>query len=227
MGLKIPEIPTAKPRLAVALDFADTVGGKVNDKKIQGVIESAVYDGNTNELKIKITKDLNIGKSKLFESVSIYVYPFRDQEISTPVQQISDTEYSAHLSATAYKTLTKALENISKKTIFINFKLSNAILQTLKNYDISKDWTYQIELLDMPQYKLDTEWPKEAHFNRGKHHLERRARFLQQFNNQILIRRHSRWGEVPDHKWYSSNIKDEYDFPWRKYEKAQDDNNLN
>lgn len=32
------------------------------------------------------------------------------------------------------------------------------------------------------------------------------------------IERHPKFGEVPDHEWYSEYFKEEYNFPWENYD---------
>ncbi len=115
----------------------------------------------------------------------------------------------------------------------------------LKQYCIDKHGCYQINLnkhkipvriakgytYSVPVYKH--QWGKGLHkveTNPRKMDDYASAYALQGWDKTMIpegqgleIQRHTKYGEVPNHKWYSDYMGAEYKFPWKKYRKTNDD----
>jgi hypothetical protein len=115
------------------------------------------------------------------------------------------------------KTLDNILEKPDKKTFFLDLALDSSI-QTgvFSHYDISKNWTYQVEFYNPQQAAIDKfdDALSTTGANISDKLYNQRIASIKATVAPYRIRRHTKYGEVPRHKWYSDIIPAEYPFKW-------------
>ena len=208
MGIKIPEtkkVPQAEPRLAVALDYADLIGNSREETQ-KGVFTSIKSVTDDGPFEIVINEELKLPPIKWIESASIYVYetkPSPQTTINLGVKKVGLTRMNLGISKKDLKTFDNLMEKKDKKTLFIEYKFGQEVKTDIfKHYSIDKTWTYQIALYRPTIVRCNA---------RGQGC--RTVSLPEGYD----IQRHPKYGEVPNHKWYSDYMGAEYKFPWEKY----------
>ena len=116
-----------------------------------------------------------------------------------------------------------ALNYAKRYMLFIEFVLDSAQChRMLPDYEASTPWTYAITLMPLGDYMVDTHWTKAAQFNRSGN-LAKREAYRQSFAGYVIMR-HPRFGEEPNHKWYSKHFGAEYQYPWKSSQKTNEGN---
>jgi hypothetical protein len=205
IGLKIPKIETAKPRLAVAFDFADTVGGKVDGKLVKGIFDSIKSDSNSSPLLAKLNSSLKLPDVNWIANFEIYLFK-NNKAVGSPITFQSKLDKNQIVLTPADNVSDILLDIMLYKEHYILFNKikfdANILDGPFSNYDIKDGWTYQIEIKRPTTRKCN------------QHGQACRTVTLPE---GYVIQRHSRWGEVPNHLWYSRCYAEEYNFPWKKY----------
>ena len=249
LGTQIATTDNAQPRLAVALDYADIVGGEVENQKVIGVFNAIRAETPAGPFIARVNPAMKFPDVKWIKSARIVIY--EDSKAPTAILDLQIKRDRTNLfrfdfsnSKKDAKQFDTIIDKEGAKTLFIDITLDRAIQTAqFKNYDVSKNWCYQINLsknnipvkvakgytYSKPVYK--PQW------GRGLHKVEtdprRMAAYASAYSLQgweetmipagqgFEIQRHAKHGEVPDHKWYSTYHPKEYNFPWEKYKKNE------
>ena len=199
------KVPTAKPRFAVAMDYADIVG--------PGVFERFESRSETGAFEVRIN-----GKLKLPPDVQLFT-----KVTVTLLQQGKCSHYQLDLAFerpgkyrlqwTEGATAAALADTIGRNggVLFLTCHFSSAVASRPEyaQYDFGSPWTHQIELR-----------------KRGQRLREGVRTVLGDVGNQMMgdqgyrIRRAPGRGEVPDHTYYADNFPREYGFDWRQKQKA-------
>jgi len=228
------------------------VGGEVNDKKVIGVFRSISAETSAGPFTAVVNKAMKLPDVKWIKEVNVYVYENKPKPVNTLSLRVTQTgtrqfDFTFSVPKNDIRALEKVFDNNEKKTLFIDFTFDSSIQTAqFKEYNVSKNWCYQIDLTknkipvkvaksytySMPVYKH--QWGKGLHkieTNPRKMADYASAYALQGWEDTMIpagqgfeIQRHAKYGEVPDHKWYSTYHKEEYNFPWEKYEFINEDN---
>jgi hypothetical protein len=235
IGIKITDtskVPSSKPRLAVALDFADVIGGE--DDKIGGVftrLESTRDDG---PIYLNINPKLKLPDVQWIGEVTFYVYDgAKPTAFTTSIVYRGQHQYEIKLDKP--KELVKAVKDIKFCFVSIN---SNGSLngKQFSHYNQTSPWQFRIKLESRQQRMNDFHsiWQRQGAAPkiekgrlRGKSYFGELIK-MQKENKEkpiegLYIERHELFGETPKHQYYTDNFTkgNEYAFDWGTGKKSR------
>ena len=188
-------VTTAKPRLAVALDFAELL-------KEKAIFTQFDATDNAGPFLVKVNPELKLPATDIIERARIVLFAGKK---ATSIDLTPGAQSSGGIALSMgdeSDTLSDVVLYPKKYTCFIEIKLSSTVLKgDFAHYDVNKPWTYQIEINGNTRRKCN------AH--------GQACRIVSAPG--YTIKRHSVWGEIANHQWYSKTIGGDYVFPWGKY----------
>ena len=206
-------VSTAQPRLAVALDFADTVG-KENDQYGRGVFESINADSLASPFIVKVNSRLKLPNVKWIAEAMMYLFNGESSKptpLALSVSHSALNTFSLTLDSKGQKLLSKIVDKPRSNTLFIQITLDSSVQTSVfTHYDITTPWSFRLELTQPREdaYQLAAMAPDDPFLP---------AYMPESYFNHFPaygLQRHGKWGEIPNHKWYSDNFVAEYDYPW-------------
>jgi len=214
----------AKPRLAVALDYADIFlqEAKGKDKKIgkgKGLFSSMDSEKDLKPLVIKINKLSNLADSDFIDTMTMVFYSKNGETITIKGTFEKDEITKAWI----YKPSNSYFDIIFSKLAegnlmgFIKIKLKKSTLTVLKHYETSKEWLYPIQFISKKLLALDgLAKLVELMTDQGMDDYivaDYEAREKSRIKTKVRgysVQRHNKYGEVPDFRFYRDLNSDEY-----------------
>jgi len=214
----------AKPRLAVALDYADIFlqEAEGDDKKIgkgKGLFSSMDSNKNKSPLTIKINELSNLPSNDFIKSISMMFY-LKDgnvvniEGVYEENKSTGDMEFKPNnkfYDMVFYKSAKKYLIG------FVTIKLKQSSTSALRHYDVEKKWIYPAQMFSKNQLALDglTKLVKlmEEQSVGDSIIAEYESKEKSRINKSVRgysVQRHKKYGEVPFFDWYEKNFEHEY-----------------
>lgn len=217
--------PQARPRFAVAWDYADIIG---KEKHGCGVFRTFESDASGMNFTIHLNQDLKLPDMDLIDRIDLFHYTsVPPKKLPLTVRYLGQHRYKAFsddsISERDKKIFFYSLRN-SKKPLFfsLRFKPTFEIYPAFQQYDFTSAWNIRVEVVDKATVIQEEYQERARHqleiarsmLGASKPHLEMAERM--KAARGVVIRRHSRHGEVPDHMELSE-MYGEYVFDWGKY----------
>jgi hypothetical protein len=190
-------IKQAKPRLAVALDFADIMGREHSlgflKGNLGGVIKSFESNSDDGPFKLEVNPLMKIPNTvDWIKEVTLHVFDNSASYSITLSPEFKGSYYQ--MTPNSYSKLNRTLEN--KDLVFLSLTTNENLTGLFSHYDQKSPWTFQVSIQ-----------------SRSRAMRSRRRVDLPGY----IISRHSVYGEIPNHRWYSRIKKTEFNFPWETH----------
>ncbi len=207
-------IPQAKPRLAVALDFADIFLRDNEESQVFEVFESTVDEA---PFTVRVSKHVRLELWKMISEVKLVVYQKDGSTIviegKLQAPNRKNREFEIGMNSEADKQLFLAAEKYVFGFIAITLKQSGAETAV---YNTNSNWIYPIELINRQKESVDAykKTMKRAR-SEGAYRItdDMIEKGKQQIRNKVQgyrIQRHSQFGEIPDFRFYRDLNPEEY-----------------
>ncbi len=218
------KIAQAKPRFAVAWDYADIFG---KEKDGNGVFLRFESGADGMSFTIEINPELKLPEVHIIDSIELYHYTgVEPKKLPMTVNFVGKYVYKANLDACTKNYIEERLQK-KPKPIFLTLRFKNLSNQPcFQQYDFASPWNLQVELIKKVQVVRE-EFEKlieiQTVYGQGDSPTYSTMYLYKEMEKQMkqarghVIRRHSKHGEVPDHMELSRKFK-EYSFDWFKYE---------
>ncbi len=194
VGIKIPGVTQAQPRLAVALDYADIF---LRDEDHGGLLKEFSSDEDGETFTFRVNPKAEMSGIDIFNEGSFVIYK-KNKPLVTKgkiTHKVRDKENGDLYGFRCEKSIRKMLRKDGRYNSISYFKVklknSNAH-QAFDHYNHGSDWTYPIHIMEMSEVESDDE--DESFDSKGGY----------------LVERHSVLGEIPDFEWYERKFSHEY-----------------
>jgi len=233
IGIKTSKVKSAKPRLAVSLDFADVIGGEDDDKGgFFKRLESTRDDG---PIYFDINPEYKFPDSEWIGEVIFYVYNGNEHTAyPSSIKYCGNHKYELTTSNT--KALIKATKD--NKLIFISIKSNGSLNgKVFSHYNQDSPWQFRIKLITrMDRFlefkKIYTRKGGSAVIEKGRERGNDVLASIMKMQKEdkvnglegLFIERHDSFGETPNHQEYTDIFtnKNEYKYDWETEEKTGD-----
>jgi predicted MPP superfamily phosphohydrolase len=216
IGIKRSRVTQAKPRLCVALDYADLMCRDDHDEGIFTTFKSHKDDG---AFTIEINEKIELPVKDWIESIDLHV--FSGRSIKTHKFNLTNrkNQYSAmlNLSEDERQMFYKMRE---KNLYFLSIKPKQTLANALPaDYDNSHPWVFQVDIIShTKQFEeaLNRSLPLATpipSIEIGRWAVKSLLSIFSK-NRGFTIVRHEKYGEVPDLEEYSKIDPSEYSYPW-------------
>jgi len=214
----------SKPRLAVALDYADIFlqEAEGDDKKIgksKGFFSSMDSNKDKGPIIIKINELSNLQNDDFIDSMSMMFY-LKDGKVANIEGIYKKNETSGDME---FKPNNKFFDvefyEYAKKYLmgFVTIKLKQPTDLVLKHYDVEKKWVYPAQMFTQQQLALDglaktIELLGAQDIDEdiiSDYEAEQKA-IIKKNIRGYSVQRHKKYGEVPFFDWYEKNFEHEY-----------------
>jgi predicted MPP superfamily phosphohydrolase len=214
ISIVVPEVKQAKPRLAVALDYAD-IFLREKAKEKGGFFQTFESKENDGAFTLKIHPEANMADTDLFESIGLYFYT--DDGLLHIRGSVTDEDGISKFMPDGMFDVT--LDDAAKATklAYIKIKLKPSTHEHLSKYNTDSAWVYPIQLYSRQALAM-----AELEENLRRIQLKSGiipSGFAERQRNEVkknvggyIIDRHPIYGEVPDLKFYAT-LNDEYKIP--------------
>lgn len=216
IGTVIPSSKQARPRLAVALDYADIFLQEDTNKGLLSKFESTK---NNKPLSINVNSLAKLPKTEFIDKITMYFY-LKDETIKIVsgkfIERKNSNEMEFHPSD---KLFDMDFKESSEQYImgYIKIKLKKPSINSFIHYDISKDWEFPIQIFSQKKLAFD-ELNKTINILQSQDVSEHSInKYRENENNNIKInihgysvQRHKKFGEVPDFRFYKDLKNKEY-----------------
>lgn len=213
IGIKRSGVPQAKPRLAVALDYADLFLSK-------GLILQFASDQDNGAFTIVLDPQINLPAAdtkNLFRRIHFSFYSVHAEELITLVGAVTlsgtTTQGQQIFSILLGGRARRVLEDLAlyEKMAFIRIELGQLHSSEFANtYNSTSDWIFPIEIHRQAQLAVD-EYEKEIATSRvGLLYDPNLAKRLEDTIEGYVVNRHRQFGEIPNLKWYNWHFQHEY-----------------
>lgn len=215
--------PQAKPRFAVAWDYADIFG---KEKTRTGVFRKFESDASETSFMIELNPELKLPDIDLIAGIDLYHYTeVPPKKLPLTVSYLGQYRYKGVLGHSEKNYIEERLLK-NKKPLFLclRFKPILGSQKGFQQYDFASPWNMQIEWIKRAQI-VQEEYEEQMKFHASLDETGMAAAY--QYKQMVermkqargvVIRRHSKNGEVPDHMKLSERDP-EYAFDWKKYKK--------
>ncbi len=208
-------IPQAKPRLAVALDFADIFLRDNEESQVFEVFESTVDEA---PFTVRVSKHVRLELWKMISAVTLTVYQQDGKRVDINGQvkhsNPEKRELELDLGMDVFDFDVDESSNLSLSG-FLSVILKQ-YGETTQVYNTDKNWIYPIELINRQKESVDAykKTMKRAR-SEGAYLItdDMIEKGVQQIRNEIQgyrIQRHSQFGEIPDFRFYRDLNPEEY-----------------
>lgn len=214
----------AKPRLAVALDYADIFlqEAEGEDKKIgkgKGLFSSMDSSKNKSPLTIKINELSNLLDIDFIEKISMVFYSKEGKVINIEGLYEKNITTGDMVFKPSNKDFYLDFGDSADYQFmgFITIKLKESSAPTVKHYDTEKKWVYPAQMFAQKKLALDslseivqsmTEQGIEDYII-SAYEAKEKARIKKDIRG-YSVQRHKKYGEVPFFDWYEKNFEHEY-----------------
>ena len=179
--------PTAQPRFAVALDFVDLLEHKVFTH----------FESDANETRFNVVLNEQLPEKQFIEAMSLYAYPVSEW-IAFPLEisNRQDNRFVAGMSKQDNYRFEEDVLEKKKRVLFLSVNFNKNLEKEIgyKQYNFNSNWIVQIQM----DQRMTTKYDRNT-------------------NDTIIvkapgymIKRHQKFGEVPDFKWYRINFPSQY-----------------
>ena len=215
LGIITPTLKQAKPRLAVALDYADIF---LQDDTKKGVFSSFESKDDDKPLIIELNDDINLPKVDFINKISLNLYIKNKSPIIIKGRKNEGEKELSINFEPDYEDFDIDFEESAKLNImgFIKIDLKKSRNPNLTNYCTNKDWVYPIqfysrqdkaledleESIELINSQLDDPLP-ESYKDSQKENIKKNV-------NGYMLQRHTKFGEVPDFRFYKDLLSEEY-----------------
>jgi hypothetical protein len=214
------KVPTAKPRLSVALDFADILNIKYKNERAQGGVFAKFESGQEEHVfEVEISKGLKLPISEpLIKRLTLQT---ESNTIKSEAVILANEKYLIRFNRN------ELIENFSRwakknetPIIKIEFDSWNSKNNTFQHYQIDH-WQFPIEILSKKEVAKKL-WEKQKRIMsmsdpKGMLHiprsLEQQKKAEIEATKGYIINRHRRFGEVPNLIYYYKEYPHEYCSP--------------
>ena len=214
--------PKAKPRLAVALDYADLLGPEDDGPgTVFSLFEQLTWGG---PFQIEVNPQMGLPEVQWIKDIRVLVQDDnRIKSLNTEFSFVKPGIYSLTVQESMF---TKMLGISDKYSYYIEVHLHEGLKEHdyFNVYDVSDNWIWRCEFIDRQKEELEK-------FRRSidlspepvpeKVIKMREADIRSRFNG-MRIQRHKDFGEIPYLPDYSRYFGMEYKFPWKTRKKSGD-----
>lgn len=197
IGLVIPKVTkAAKPRLAVALDYADVFGPELKrgflKENYGGVFRSFESNSDTGPFTLEINPRMKLPVKRWIKDITLHVFA---GDTSTPITMKTELKGKKYeLTPNTFSELERAI--IRKRLVFLSLTTTADLTGIYSHYDQKSPWTFQVEVKSRTE-EIDDDY------------------YAVEEIPGYVIQRHSVNGEVPNHQHYTKIFDDvEYNYPW-------------
>lgn len=179
--------PTAQPRFAVALDFVDLLEYKV----------FIHFESGENETRFNVVLNEQLPEQQFIETLSLYAYPVNEW-LAFPLE-ISNRQDNRFVAAMSKQDNYKFEEDViekKNKILFLSIKFNNNLEKEIgyQQYNFGSNWNFQIQMNKIRRVDYDQRTGEEIVVKGPGYH----------------IRRHKKFGEVPNFDFYTDNFSSLY-----------------
>ena len=211
------QVKQAKPRLAVALDYADLMCREAHGEGVFSKFESHTDEG---PFTLAINPKARLPEVDWIASITFYVHQNGNKAVAHEMGLVRKEgwyEATLNINADALKDLA---EQNKVLMFFLSIQLNPSIVEHLPtDYSIDTPWTFQVELLSKKKVlteRLERTARKVENQGDDAHSLRRYAERQIAAAGGFIIQRHATWGEVPKHRKYTDIDSSEYKYPWEE-----------
>jgi len=195
LGIKVPDVKQAQPRMAVALDYADIF---LRDKDHGGLFKDFISDGDGKKFTFRLNPEAKMSGVDVFGEASFVIYrkniPLETKgDITLKVKDNENGDLYVFEPKKAIRSIIKKTNKDNPISYFkVNLKNSN-VNKAFVHYNNESDWTYPIHIIKLSEVDSD----------------EDKGDYLES-DEGYVIERHSVYGEIPDFEWYERKFSHEY-----------------
>lgn len=224
IGIKRASNKRAKPRFAVALEYADIVGKKELDKGY-GIFKKIELRENGSELEIEINNGLGLPTSNIFKNISTYIYINGKLAITNSYSKTSNDINSMKYSSKStnkrdLKRFKQQLGKISTKQAhaFISFSFNELKVKNFNHYDFSKPLTIRSEIRSINEMIIKgyQETMKYVTDPGVIFYMEKQMKKDLEMHRGYFLNRDPEQGEVVNHYQLSKSGESDFVFDWDK-----------
>ncbi len=225
IGIIRSENEKAKPRFAVALEYADIVG-RNQLKKDSGIFNyiKLAGDGSTIELEVNPELNIPINGDGFIQQISLYInkgqntkykyqFEIKSTNNSNSILSVLDVDLE-DLKRTFANKIEDAGEN--EFDIFLSIKLKCLSNPYFEYYDFSKPLSIKSEMTSIEDFILELYKPAlESSLDEAiKETIRQQMELLIKNNSGYLLQRDSSQGEVVNHMKLSKSGGSDFEFDW-------------
>jgi len=216
IGIKQARPEQAKPRLAVALDYADIFLREKNDSII-GVFENFSSDSTDGGFTIKFSGEIKLNVEDVIAEIILVIYKRNGTQTVLHTKSIEITHAKNQLILTLNenkfdKHITDAI--VRKSTSFVDITLKSGA-NYLSTYNTNKHWVFPIEFVDKQAQRIK-ELNKAITIASTSGAIippdfyENNKKDIMNKVHGYRMQRHSLYGEIPKFEFYMKAFKNEY-----------------
>lgn len=223
IGVKRARTPQSRPRLAVALDFADILGAE--DRRIGPLFTQFEQQREGGPFHIEVNPRHRLPAVRWIDDIRLYmVQNHRITRIDTRFEYRNENnQYQLHI----VRAADIDYSGLRKKAYFIEFRFTDALLShpAFAQYDADTPWIWRMEFVDRQREAIELlhQIRKKSDDPIAYNMLLREEERIRKTVRGLRIRRHEVHGEIPDLVEYSKNFPVEYKFPWTSKRKSGDE----
>ncbi len=215
VGIKVASNDNSKPRLAVSLDYADLF---LRDDKKGGVFTQFKSEKNKHPFTVQLSEEIKLDATDFIDQIMLVIFQKDGKRIDIPgtASEFNRKENLFKLKMTNEgfdKQLNEAADNYTMGFLKIQLKAGG---KSIKTYDTNKQWVFPVELISK-QKQASEEYEENMQYARAEGAYQITDKMIEEGKQSIadnvhgyLIRRHLKYGEIPDFTTYKRLFPDEY-----------------
>ena len=209
VGVKIPDIERARPRLAVALDYAD-IFLRGDNKNKPGVIEEFYSEDDDGDFILKINKKANIPNGVMLKNANLIFYMEDGQVVRNGIMEVKNRNQESIMYVFKIGSVRRDLKLAIKENIvsYICFKLYYD--GDFIGYNYQTEWVVKIKIMDRKEYEERKYIKIRGPGNYDAYPVIRRELESIRKLKGFVIDRDEVYGEIPKFGWYKDRFPDEY-----------------
>ena len=215
VGIMVASTPNSKPRLAVALDYADLF---LRDDKKTGVFTHFESEKNKAPFIVELNEEIKLNAEEFIDQVMLVVFQKDGTRIDIPGIATEfnrkENRFMVKMTNEGFdEQLNMAADKYSMGFLKIQLKSAGKSVAT---YDTDKHWVFPVELISRQQLasKEYEEVMKEARYEGSylitEKMIEEGKKSIEEKVFGYLVRRHRLYGEIPNFDFYIKKFKKEY-----------------
>ena len=207
IGIKVPNVKQAQPRLAVALDYADIF---LRDKKKGGIFKSFESEENDGSFTIEVNPEAKIADPKLFSTIELFFYT-DDAVMNIKGSVVDNGGKSEFRPDDDVEDMLMDAVKLSKLA-YIKIALKASSHEHLSRYNSNSAWVYPIQLLSRKSLALAKfdEALAMADGNYSPTLAQQQRQRIEDTIEGYIVDRYAVYGEVPDLDFYRDMFAREY-----------------
>ncbi len=207
IGIKMAANENSKPRLAVALDYADLF---LRDDQKTGVFTRFESEEDEEPFIVELSEEIKLDAEEFIDQVMLMVFQDDGKRIDIPGIATDfirkENRFKVKMTTDSFdEQLKKAAKKYSMGFLKIWIKSGGKSIET---YDTDKQWVFPVELISK-QKQASKEYEETMKYARAEGAYQITDKMIEEGMKSIeekvygyLVRRHTFYGEIPDFRFY-------------------------